>query len=232
MPAPRAFVHLRGESNIATGTGLAPSKLTMKLPVFLALAASALIVAPIVHAQPGVPRIPPAITQRAAQQNDVLFWYDRLPARHFAAFGNANRRELLKQKGAIYSAAQGYIEVPVPGDADKNDAQKLQVKLYRAQQGLVVAVSLNVWNQPRVPGTLALYGVTGTGTLRDVTKQLFPYQMEPLKDENGKVFAYANSVLPRTGTTITVSVPETDAATTQYLWNKREFVPREAPAAK
>ena len=199
------------------------------MKISFALGLSAALVAPaIAHAAPGVPRVPPAIAQRAAQQNDVLFWYNRLPARHFAAFGAANREELLRQKGAIYNANAGYIEVPMPGDSDKNDVQKLQVKLYRANAGLVVAVSLVVWNQPRVPGDLTFYGVDGSGQLLDVTAQLFPYKLEKI-EKNGKVVAYQSADLPRNGTTIYAGVPETDAPNDTYLWDKNRFTKRETP---
>ena len=198
----------------------------MKLSLALALTAALAVAAPTIsHAQP---RLPPSVTNRA-QQNDVLYWYAQLPARHFAAFGNADRRQLLQQKGAIYAANAGFLEVPVPGDPDKNDVEKLQVKLYRAQAGLIVAVSQIVFAQPNVPGELTLYGVTGQGTLLDVTKQFFPDALQSVK-QDGKIVSFENAYLPRNGTTIQIGAPDAPAASAEYLWNGTTFVRREMPA--
>ena len=202
---------------------MALSNPTMKLPLLLTLVAGAAFAAPTIsHAQP---RLPPSVTNRA-QQNDVLYWYAQLPARHFAAFGNADRRELLRQKGAIYDASKGFLEVPVPGDPNKHDVEKLQVKLYRAQAGLIVAVSQIVFAQPNVPGQLTLYGVTGQGTLLDVTKQFFPDALQPVQ-KDGKTVSFENAYLPRNGTTIQTGAPDAKAASAEYLWNGQAFVRRE-----
>ena len=189
----------------------------MKLPLLAALVALTTVPA---LAQPRLP-VPPGLAQRG-QQNDVLTWFDRLPARHFAAFGAANRRELLDQKGVIYDKAGGFIEIPMPGDAAKNDIVKMQVKLFRANAGLVVAVSQVVANQARVPGELTIYGVTGAGTLLDVTAKLFPYKLEPVQ-QDGKITAYLSADLPRNGTSIYTGVPDTDIPNDEYLWDKDRF---------
>ena len=202
----------------ATGTPLALSNSPMKLPLVLALAALTAATPAVSHAQP---RLPPSVTNRA-QQNDVLYWYAQLPPRHFAAFGNADRRQLLQQKGAIYDAQRGFLEVPVPGDPNKNDVEKLQVKLYRAKAGLIVAVSQIVFAQPNVPGELTLYGVTGAGTLLDVTPQFFPYDLQPAPT-NGKPAPFENAYLPRGGTTIETGAPDAKAASAQYGWNGERF---------
>ncbi len=225
----------------SNGHTLGSVQLIMKLPLALALAAATVFAAP--HIAHSLPRLPPSVTNRA-QQNDVLYWYAQLPARHFAAFGNADRRQLLQQKGTIYDANRGFLEVPVPGDANKNDVEKLQVKLYRANAGLVIAVSTIVWNQPRVPGDLTLYGVTGAGTLLDVTKQLFPYNLQtaPQGSANGapngaaadganaKPAPFQNAYLPLNGTTITTGLAESKEQRGEYLWDGNSFKLREAPA--
>lgn len=199
----------------------------MKLSLLLCFGIGAASLAPstmpLAVAAPN--RVPPVAAQRAIQ-NDVLTWYARLPARYFAAFGDADRRELLQQKGVIYDATKGFLEIPMPGDPDKNDVQKLQIKLYNTQQGIMAAVSVVVWNQPRVPGELAFYGLAANGQMVDVTSQFFPDALQPVQ-EKGETVAYESAYLSHNGTTITVGVPETDGMV-DYVWRNNRFEKRDA----
>lgn len=211
----------------------------MKIPVLFALGATALLAPTISHAQP---RVPPGVANQATQrarQSDVLYWYNLLPANIFGAFGDTNRLDLLQSKGAIYDKNRGFIEVLAPGDANKNDVEKLQIKLYQGQQGLMVGVSQIVWNQPRVKGALAFFAMDNNGQLFDVTRQVFPYDLTPTpatapadKTATKAAPAPINAYLPRNGTTIVTGVPETKTRGADYAWNNRVFALRNAPAEK
>ncbi len=214
----------------------------MKLPAFLALGATALLVPTFAYAQP---RVPPGVANQAAQraqQTDVLYWYNLLPASIFGAFGDANRVDLLQSKGAVYDKNRGFIEVLAPGDPNQTDVEKLQVKLYKSQQGLMVGVSQVVWNQPRVKGALAFFALGNDGQLFNVTRQVFPYDLTPpqtaapadktAKTADKAVALPVNAYLPRNGTTIVTGVPETKTRGADYAWNNRAFVERAAPADK
>ncbi len=217
----------------------------MKLPVFLVLGATALLAPTISHAQPRPPGLNPALANQAAQraqQSDILYWYNLLPANIFGAFGNGNRLDLLQSQGAIYDQNRGFIEVPAPGDANENDVEKLQVKLYQGEQGIMVGVSQIVWNQPRVQSALAFFALGNDGQLLDVTGQVFPYELTTTQTDapadNAAQGAAAkttaapvNAYLPRGGTTIESGVPETKTRLAEYIWNNRVFVERRAPAA-
>ena len=236
----------------------------MKISLPLLVTGAALLAPIIAQAQPGLPgRLPPGVNPgvanqaaQRAQQSDVVYWYNLLPANIFGAFGNADRLDLLQSKGAIYDKNRGFIEVPAPGDANQNDVEKLQVKLYQGQQGLMVAVSQVVWNQPRVKGALAFFALGQDGQLFDVTKQVFPFdlttpQNAPANDNantgdaatapvaapdapnapansNKRSAPPINAYLPRQGTTISTGVPETDVAGDDYNWNGTVFEKTEA----
>lgn len=218
----------------------------MKIPVFLALGAIVLLAPNLSHAQPRVPGLNPGVANQAAQraqQSDVLYWYNMLPPQVFGAFGNVDRLELLQSQGAIYDKNRGFIEVLAPGDPNKNDVEKLQVKLYQGQQGIMAGVSQIVWNQPRVQGALAFFALSADGQLADVTRQVFPYDLNPAQpaapaeknaDKNAAntTSPTLNAYLPRGGTTITTGVAEAKTRGADYAWNNQVFVKRNAPAQK
>lgn len=212
----------------------------------IAAATSAAFAAPL----PISPGVANAAAQRS-QQTDVLYWYNLLPANIFGAFGNVNRLELLRTKGAVYDQARGFIEVFALGDANKNDVEKLQVKLYKGNQGLMVAVSQVVWNQPNVKGALGFFALSNDGGLFDVTRQVFPFDLNaPTTDAPGtdapmtnapangaragqtekKSAPPINAYLARNGTTIETSVAESKEAGESYNWNGTIFSQRNARA--
>ncbi len=227
----------------------------MKISLSLVAASAALLVPLVAHAQPRPPaQLNPGVANAAAQrsqQNDILYWYNLLPPQIFGAMGNADRLELLQSKDAIYDKNRGFIEVMAPGDPNQNDVEKLQVKLYRGNQGLMIAVSQIVWNQPRVKGALAFFALDSTGQLMDVTKQVFPYDLmaeqgtpqsqpnapdanapdgnAPATDgQNQNSAPPINAYLSARGTTIETGVPETKNSGAQYVWDNQTFVKREA----
>ena len=224
----------------------------MKIPAFLAVrvitlgvvafGATASFVPTLAHAQIRPPALNPGVANQAAQraqQSDVLYWYNLLPANIFGAFGNADRVDLLQSQGATYDKNRGFIEVMAPGDANKNDVEKLQVKLFQGQQGIMVGVSQVVWNQPRVQGALAFFALSNDGQLINVTRQVFPYDLTPAAPVGNapadnvadKTAAPPiNAYLPRNGTTIETGVPETKTRGADYVWNNQNFVERNAPA--
>ena len=221
----------------------------MKISLSLVAASAALLIPVAAHAQPRPPAINPGVQNQAAQraqQTDILYWYNLLPAPIFGAFGNADRLDLLQGKNAIYDKNGGFIEVMAPGDPNQNDVEKLQVKLYRGNQGLMVAVSQIVWNQPRVKSALAFFSLAGNGQLIDVTKQVFPYELNEAQAQgqaptqappqqtpaNGEATQTGvppiNAYLSARTTTIDTGIPETDANGAQYIWNNQTFVKRDA----
>ena len=211
------------------------------------LALGAALLAPVAAvAQPGLPpALNPGVANAAAQraqQSDVAYWYNLLPPQIFGVFGDADRLELLRGKGAIYDQNRGFIEVPVPGDPNENDVEKLQVKLYKGNQGLMVAVSQVVWNQPNVKGALAFFALGQDGQLFEVTRQVFPYDLNaPATDaatanapaataKDKKAAPPVNAYLSRNGTIIETGVPETKTRGADYAWNQQVFVKRDAAA--
>lgn len=218
---------------------------TMKISIFFALGAIITLAPTLSHAQPRVPGLNPGVANQAAQraqQSDVLYWYNMLPPQVFGAFGNVDRLELLKIQGAIYDKNRGFIEVLVPGDPNKNDVEKLQVKLYQGQKGIMAGVSQIVWNQPRVQGALAFFALSAGGELIDVTRQVFPYDLNPIQpaapatpaDRNAAKAAAisVNAYLPRNGTIIMTGEAESKTSGADYVWNNQVFVERDAPAQK
>ena len=218
----------------------------MKIPALFALGATIWLAPTLAHAQPRPPALNPALQNQAAQraqQSDVLYWYNLLPANIFGAFGKGDRVDLLKSQGATYDKNRGYIEVFAPGDPNENDVEKLQVKLYKGQQSVMVGVSQIVWNQPRVQGALAFFALNNEGRLFPVTRQVFPYDLTPAQpaapaanatDQAADKTAAApvNAYLPRNGTTITAGVAEAKKSLADYSWNNQVFVERRAPADK
>lgn len=224
----------------------------MKISLPLLAASAALFVPISAQAQPGLPGgLPPGVANQAAQraqQSDVLYWYNQLPPNIFGAFGDVNRLDLLQSKSAIYDKNRGFIEVMAPGDANENDVEKLQVKLYQGQQGLMVGVSQVVWNQPRVKGALAFFALGQNGQLLDVTRQVFPFDLnapqnnapaaeaatgavatpDAPNNSNKRSAPPINAYLPRNGTTISTGVPETEIAGDDYRWNGTVFEKTEA----
>ncbi len=230
-------------------------KILLSLVAASVATSAALLVPIIAHAQPRPPGLNPGAANAAAQrsqQNDILYWYNLLPPQIFGAFGNVDRLELLQGKDAVYDKNRGFIEVMAPGDPNQNDVEKLQVKLYRGNQGLMAAVSQVVWNQPRVKGALAFFALGNDGQLMDVTKQVFPYDLmerqgdppnqgdAPANNGTGDANAPAtgdktqegaapiNADLSARGTTIETGVPETKTSGAQYVWNNQTFVKRES----
>ena len=237
----------------------------MKISLSLLTVGAALLAPIIVQAQPGLPGgLPPGVNPgtlnaaaQRAQQSDVLYWYNLLPPDIFGAFGNADRLQLLQSKGSIYDQNRGFIEVLAPGDANENDVEKLQVKLYQGQQGLMIAVSQVVWNQPRVKGALAFHALGQDGRLLDITRQVFPFDLAAsvaatpdsnapdnnAPDNNAPAAPNApansnkrsappiNAYLARNGTTISTGVPETEIIGDDYNWNGTVFEKTEADDA-
>ena len=218
----------------------------MKISLPLLAVSATLFVPVIAQAQPGLPPgVNPGVANQAAQraqQSDVLYWYNLLPPDIFGAFGQTDRLDLLQSKGSTYDKNGGFIEVLAPGDANENDIEKLQVKLYQGQQGLMVAVSQIVWNQPRIKGALAFFALGQNGQLFDVTKQVFPFDLtapptaannapaDNMPAENApptgaaaKSALMLNAYLPRRGTTITTAMPEADAPINDYIWDGTVF---------
>ena len=195
----------------------------MKLPLFaLGLC---LTVPTLAHAQvpPGVnPGVANQAAQRA-QQSDVAYWYSLLPAQIFGAFGDVDRLELLQSKGAIYDRNRGFIEVFAPGDPNQNDVEKLQVKLYQTGKGLMVGVSQIVWNQPNVKGAVGFFALGQDGQLFDVTRQVFPFQLQAPATDDKKAAPPVNAFLPRQGTTIETGVPETEIVGDSYAFDGDTF---------
>ena len=93
-----------------------------------------------------------------APYGSFLDYYDRLPGKHFAAFGGVNRRSLLKRKGAIVDYKNKFIEIPGSADPQNGDLHLLQIKMFPGPANIDwLGVSRVMWNQNRRPGTLVFY---------------------------------------------------------------------------
>ena len=132
----------------------------------------------------------------------LIDFYDRLPIKHFAAFGGANRRSLLKRKGAIVDYQHNFIEIPGSAAPADGDLRMLQITLFPNGDEPWCAVSRIVWPQGKTPGALDFYyGVSDSFDRhpRTASEDFFPYKLG--RFDGGYVSAY----LPQRGLTISTS---------------------------
>ena len=197
---------------------------TMKNHLFLLTLSAALTapLAPGIAAPAHAPKIAALSAQECQKRGSLLHYFDLVPAKHFAVFGKVNRRSLLKRKGAIVDTKRGYIEIPVTNDSRNGDVSMIQISLFGKGNEPWIGVSRIVWNQDRVPGTIDFYyGYNDAGGLRTAAKSLFPYTL----GKRGGV--YENALLPREGTTIYISIPETDDVGPAFTYRGGRFVESE-----
>ena len=142
-----------------------------------------------------------ASTRHAESQ--LLDFYDRLDSKHFAAFGSANRRSLLKRKGAIVDYKHNFIQIPGSADPSNGDLRLLQITLFPNGDEPWCAVSRIVWPQGHTPGTLDFYYGEADDFdrhPRTAAESFFPYNALGKNDEG-----YLSAYLPRQGLEIFTS---------------------------
>ena len=158
---------------------------------------------------------PPSRKPAKKYKSQLLDFYDRLPAKHFAAFGGVNRRSLLNRKGAIVDYKHNFIEIPGSIDASDGDLRKLQITLFPNGDEPWCAVSRIVWPQDDTPGALDFYyGSSDSGSLRKVSEDFFPYPLQ--KNDMG----YRSAWLPRRGLNIIVSTESEPHTGETYHYNR------------
>ena len=150
-----------------------------------------------------------------AEKSQLLDFYDRLPAKHFAMFQNGDRRALLKRKGVIIDYKHNFIEIPGSADARDGDLRALQMTLFPNGKEPWCAVSRIVWPQDSTPGTLDFYyGSSDSGSLRKAAEGFFPYNLE--KSDIG----FRSAWLPRRGLNIIVSTVDDPMSGNIYHYNR------------
>ena len=137
-----------------------------------------------------------------SEKSDLMDFYDRLPSKHFTAFGGVNRRSLLKRKGAIVDYQHNFIEIPGSDDERDGDLRALQITLFPNGKEPWCAVSRIVWPQGNTPGALDFYYGEADDFdrhPRTAASEFFPYK---LKRTNGN---YESAWLPQRGLDITIN---------------------------
>lgn len=130
----------------------------------------------------------------------LLEFYDRLPAKHFAAFGNVSRRSLLARKGATVDYKYNFIEIPGSKNSEDGDLRLLQITLFPNGNEPWCAVSRIVWPDGQTPGALDFYyGNADNGALRATGKNFFPYELGTFSG------GYVSAYLPQRGLEIRTS---------------------------
>ena len=133
-------------------------------------------------------------------KSDLMWYYDRAPAEYFVAFGGANRRSLLKRKGAIVDYKRNFIEIPGSASERDGDLDRLQLTLFPNGNEPWCAVSRIVWPRGQTPGKIGFYNNSADGPgLRQASAGFFPYT---LKKVNG---AYESALLPRRGLDVIIN---------------------------
>ena len=136
-------------------------------------------------------------------KDQLMDFYDRLPAKHFAAFGGVNRRSLLSRKGVIVDYKRRFIEIPGSASPADGDLRKLQITLFPNGDEPWCAVSRVVWPKGQTPGALDFYyGESDDSDRhpRTASDDFFPY------DALGKTAdGYLSAYLPREGLEIFTS---------------------------
>ena len=147
---------------------------------------------------------PPSRKPAKQSKSQLMDFYDRLPAKHFAAFGGANRRSLLNRQGAIVDYKRNFIDIPGSSDERNGDLERLQITLFPNGAEPWCAVSRIVWPYGKTPGALDFY----YGEADDFDRHprtaaagFFPYKLEKTRD------GYESAFLPRKGLDIVVGIP-------------------------
>ena len=151
-------------------------------------------------------------------KSQLMDFYDRLPAKHFAAFGGVNRRSLLNRKGAIVDYKHNFIEIPGSADERDGDLRRLQITLFPNGDEPWCAVSRIVWPNGQTPGALDFYyGESDDPDRhpRKVSEDFFPYELG--RFDGGYMSAY----LPQRGLDIfTSSNVDSEANGDLYHYNR------------
>ena len=149
------------------------------------------------------PANPPAKKSPSRKpKSQLLDFYDRLPSKHFAAFGGVNRRSLLNRKGAIVDYKHNFIEIPGSSNERDGDLHKLQITLFPNGDEPWCAVSRIVWPQGQTPGALDFYyGESDDFDRhpRTAAEGFFPYKLR--KTDIG----YESAWLPQRGLDIRIN---------------------------
>lgn len=136
-------------------------------------------------------------------KSQLLDFYDRLPAKHFSAFGGANRRSLLNRKGAVVDYKHNFIEIPGSDNERDGDLEKLQITLFPNGNEPWCAVSRIVWPQGQTPGALDFYYGEADDFdrhPRTAAEGFFPYNLQRTSDG-----LYESAWLPQRGLDIRIN---------------------------
>ena len=136
-------------------------------------------------------------------KSDLMDFYDRLPSKHFTAFGGVNRRSLLERKGAIVDYKHNFIEIPGSADERDGDLRALQITLFPNGNEPWCAVSRIVWPQGQTPGAIDFYYGYSDDTdrhPRTASEEFFPYKLKRTRDGR-----YESAWLPQRGLDIRIN---------------------------
>ena len=145
----------------------------------------------------------PKPVSSSRNKEQLMDFYDRLPAKHFSAFGGVNRRSLLNRRGAIVDYKHRFIEIPGSASPADGDLRKLQITLFPNGDEPWCAVSRIVWPKGQTPGALDFYyGESDAFDRhpRTASDDFFPYDALGKNDDG-----YLSAYLPREGLEIYTS---------------------------
>ena len=187
------------------------SQLTFLLGAMLTLPVAGAVAAP-------APKFAPKTTADC-KSSSLLSFFDKIPGSEFAGFDGANRRSLLRRKGAIVDTARNYIMIPAAADPEDGTLRYVQISLLSSGKpdSPLVAVSRIMWDDyTGTANTLRFYYGYSDGAPKlpnAAYKDVFPYE---LGDGN-----YAE--LPRYGTTIREMDRGGDRQLASYRWSASDF---------
>ena len=181
--------------------------------------------APVVAAPANAPKLAPAPTYCAPDQNvDYIEAFARMPDYVFQYFGGTNNTptNLLTRKGVIKDSKNGFIEIPYAGNSSHPSRAKLytwQLKLFGDQNGAPVAVvNSTILSETGVKPFIHVFRFKDGYPYRTTAKDW------PFKRTKASTGVYENYYLPRSGDIIKSALPESDATGPSYQWNRRKFV--------
>ena len=175
--------------------------------------------APAAKAAPALkPAAKPASPNKSKGDNksELMWYYDRVPAEYFAAFGGANRRSLLNRKGAIVDYAHNFIEIPGSANERDGDLHKLQITLFPNGKEPWCAASRIVWPRGQTPGKLGFYNNSADGPgLRQSSDDFFPYRLRRVEG------AYQSAWLPQRGLDVVInSAQDSESNGPRFHYNR------------
>ena len=197
----------------------------MKTIPLLVLGGTLCLISHAANAAP-IPKLAPA-TVCAPDKNSQLYkMFNRLPTYVFRYFGNMERYKLIDDDFITFDQKNGFIEIPYKGRSNHPQRDKFdsfQMKQFRDKSGKpVLVVSSRIFSEAGVKPFVHVFRFDPKGDLIRTTERDWKFKSQST-DINGRKI-YFNTDLPRKGTFIGTSLPESDGRGDSYRWTGSNFV--------